>query len=65
VGARLNQHPATVCSLLPVALLALKLDDFANVLEGQAERRASMTKRRWPAHTWWEEQKMDTGPGVA
>ena len=42
MGARLNQQPAVwivVRPLLPVALVALKLDYFADVLEGQVERR--------------------------
>ena len=42
MGARLNQQPAArivVRPLLPVALVALKLANFANALEGQVERR--------------------------
>jgi hypothetical protein len=42
MGARLNQQPAlriVVRPLLPVALVALKLDNIADVLEGQVERR--------------------------
>jgi hypothetical protein len=42
MGACLNQQPAVrvvIGPLLPIALLALKLDNFADMLEGQVERR--------------------------
>ena len=42
MGACLNQQPAVrivVGPLLPVALVAPELDNFADVLEGQVERR--------------------------
>ena len=40
--ARLNQQPTVrvvIGPQLPVALVAQELDDFADVLEGQVERR--------------------------
>jgi hypothetical protein len=42
VGARLNQQPAVrvvIGPLLPVALVTPELDNLADVLEGQVERR--------------------------
>jgi hypothetical protein len=44
VGAGLNQQPAVriaVRTLLPITLVAPELDYFADVLEGQIERRLS------------------------
>ena len=41
-GACLNEQPAVgvvIGPLLVIALVALQLDDFANMLEGQVERR--------------------------
>jgi hypothetical protein len=41
MGACLNQRPTVrvvIGPLLPIALVALELDDFADVLEGQVER---------------------------
>jgi hypothetical protein len=42
IGACLNQQPAervVIGPLLPTALVAPELDDFADMLEGQVERR--------------------------
>src|ERR1039458_385618 len=42
MGACLNEQPTVrvvIGPLLPIALVALELDDFADVLEGQVERR--------------------------
>jgi hypothetical protein len=42
MGACLNQQPTVrvvIGPLLPIALVALELDDFADVLEGKVERR--------------------------
>ena len=42
MGARLNQQPAervVIGPPLPIALVALQLNDFTDVLEGQVERR--------------------------
>jgi hypothetical protein len=42
MGASLNEQPTirvVIGPLLPIAPAALELDDFADVLEGQVERR--------------------------
>ena len=53
MGACLNQQPTVrvvIGPLLPIALVALELDDFADVLEGQGDIGAASELRRASSH---------------